>query len=42
MPTLMVLSDGEVIARQPGAAPVPALRAWLDQLGDRSSREITS
>ncbi|SFK53658.1 thioredoxin [Geodermatophilus ruber] len=31
VPTLMVLRDGEVIARQPGAAPVEALRSWLDQ-----------
>ncbi|MEK6439579.1 thioredoxin [Pseudonocardia sp. T1-2H] len=31
VPTLMVLRDGEVIARQPGAAPLPALRSWLDQ-----------
>jgi thioredoxin 2 len=23
--------DGEVLARQPGAAPEPALRSWLDQ-----------
>jgi thioredoxin 2 len=30
VPTLLVLRDGEVIARQPGAAPVPALRRWLD------------
>jgi thioredoxin 2 len=30
VPTLMVLRDGEVIARQAGAAPVPALRSWLD------------
>jgi thioredoxin 2 len=25
-----VLRDGEVLARQPGAAPEPALRSWLD------------
>jgi thioredoxin 2 len=30
VPTLMVLRDGEVLARQPGAAPEPALRSWLD------------
>jgi thioredoxin 2 len=30
VPTLMVMRDGEVIARQPGAAPEPALRTWLD------------
>ena len=31
VPTLMVLRDGAVLARQPGAAPEPALRSWLDQ-----------
>jgi thioredoxin 2 len=31
VPTLLVLRDGEVIARQPGAAPVPVLRRWLDE-----------
>jgi thioredoxin 2 len=30
VPTLMVLRDGELIARQAGAAPAPALRSWLD------------
>jgi thioredoxin 2 len=30
VPTLMVLRDGQVLARQPGAAPEPALRSWLD------------
>jgi thioredoxin 2 len=30
VPTLMVLNRGEVIARQPGAAPLDALRSWLD------------
>ncbi|GAA1270423.1 thioredoxin TrxC [Pseudonocardia aurantiaca] len=31
VPTLLVMRDGEVVARQAGAAPVPALRNWLDQ-----------
>ncbi|MFJ8957770.1 thioredoxin [Lentzea sp. NPDC102401] len=31
IPTLMILRDGEVIARQPGAVPAPQLRAWLDE-----------
>jgi len=31
IPTLMVLRGGKVIARQVGAAPADALRAWLDQ-----------
>ncbi|MDT7595166.1 MAG: thioredoxin 2 [Pseudonocardiales bacterium] len=30
VPTLMVLNRGEVIARQPGAAPLDVLRSWLD------------
>jgi thioredoxin 2 len=30
VPTLMVLYQGQVIARQPGAAPLDALRRWLD------------
>jgi thioredoxin 2 len=30
VPTLMVLRDGEVVARQAGAAPEPALRSWVD------------
>jgi thioredoxin 2 len=31
IPTLMVMRHGRVIARQAGAAPASALRAWLDQ-----------
>ena len=31
IPTLMVLRNGQEIARQAGAAPAPALRAWLEQ-----------
>ena len=31
IPTLMVLRDGQVIARQTGAAPADALRGWLQQ-----------
>ena len=30
VPTLLILRDGEVAARQAGAAPLPALRAWVD------------
>lgn len=30
VPTLMVLRGGRVAARQAGAAPLPALRSWLD------------
>ncbi len=31
IPTLLVLRDGQVAARQTGAAPAAALRAWVDQ-----------
>jgi thioredoxin 2 len=31
VPTLLVLDGGEVIARQAGAAPAPALRSWVEQ-----------
>ncbi len=30
IPTLMVLVDGQVAARQAGAAPADVLRSWLD------------
>jgi thioredoxin 2 len=30
IPTLVLLKNGRVLARQVGAAPAPALRAWLD------------
>jgi len=30
VPTLLILRDGEVAARQAGAAPLPALRSWVD------------
>ena len=31
VPTLVIVGGGKVLARQSGAAPVAALRAWLDQ-----------
>ena len=31
IPTLLLLQAGEVVARQTGAAPEPALRSWLEQ-----------
>jgi len=31
VPTLVIVGDGKVLARQSGAAPVAALRAWLDE-----------
>ncbi|GAA4023120.1 thioredoxin TrxC [Allokutzneria multivorans] len=41
VPTLIVLRGGEVVARQAGAAPVPALRVWLDQVLARSQTPST-
>jgi thioredoxin 2 len=31
IPTLMVAHRGKVIARQPGAAPGPAVRQWVEE-----------
>jgi thioredoxin 2 len=31
VPTLLLMEHGKVLARQSGAAPVAALRTWLDQ-----------
>jgi len=31
IPTLMVLRKGQVVARQAGAAPAAALRAWVEK-----------
>ena len=31
IPTLMVIINGKVVARQVGAAPAPVLRTWLDE-----------
>jgi thioredoxin 2 len=31
IPTLLVLREGQVVARQTGAAPLAALRAWVDK-----------
>jgi thioredoxin 2 len=42
VPTLMVMYRGEVIARQPGAAPVEALRRWLDDAIARIPSESRS
>ena len=30
VPTLLVMRDGQVVSRQAGAAPVTALRSWVD------------
>jgi thioredoxin 2 len=34
IPTLLVLRDGKVVARQTGAAPLAALRAWIENALD--------
>jgi thioredoxin 2 len=31
VPTLLILNGSEVVARQAGAAPVPALRQWVER-----------
>jgi thioredoxin 2 len=31
IPTLMLLRDGQLVARQVGAAPADTLRTWIDQ-----------
>ena len=41
VPTLLVMRNGEVIARQAGASPVSALRTWLDQAIESSSRKAS-
>ena len=40
IPTLIVLREGEVIARQTGAAPANILREWLDRA--LSSSDVSS
>jgi thioredoxin 2 len=32
IPTLMLLRDGQVAARRTGAAPAPALQAWVNEV----------
>jgi thioredoxin 2 len=38
VPTLLVLRDGQVVARQSGAAPAAVLRSWVESAIDRSDR----
>jgi thioredoxin 2 len=38
IPTLLVLRDGQVTARQTGAAPLAALRTWADNALARAAR----
>jgi thioredoxin 2 len=43
VPTLLLLDRGQVLGRQAGAAPVAALRKWLDQtLSADSAKEARS
>lgn len=39
VPTLLLLWNGRVLARQSGAAPVAALRAWVDENLNTSTEE---
>ncbi|GAA4607306.1 thioredoxin 2 [Actinoplanes octamycinicus] len=32
VPTLILMRDGEVVARRAGAAPAAALRSWIDEV----------
>jgi thioredoxin 2 len=43
VPTLLLIDHGQVLARQAGAAPVAALRSWLDKaLAESSARQDSS
>jgi thioredoxin 2 len=42
VPTLLVLDNGQVLGRQSGAAPVAALRNWLDQALSTTTKEAQS
>ncbi|HZC09764.1 MAG TPA: thioredoxin [Mycobacterium sp.] len=42
VPTLLIVDHGEVVSRQAGAAPVAALRSWLDKaLSENAARGPT-
>jgi thioredoxin 2 len=41
VPTLLLIDHGQVVARQSGAAPVAALRSWLDQALSTNAEEAT-
>ena len=42
VPTLLLIDHGKVVARQAGAAPVAALRSWLDNaLSENTAKEAT-
>jgi thioredoxin 2 len=42
VPTLLLLDHGQVLVRQSGAAPVAALRNWLDQALSTTTKEAQS
>jgi thioredoxin 2 len=42
VPTLLLIDHGQVLARQSGAAPVAALRDWLDQSAPTTIKEARS
>jgi thioredoxin 2 len=42
IPTLMVFRGGQIVSRQTGAAPAPALRSWLDEALARPAESATS
>lgn len=42
VPTLLLLDHGRVLGRQSGAAPVAALRNWLDQALSTTTKETQS
>ena len=42
VPTLLLLDHGQVLAQQAGAAPVAALRDWLDQARSTTTKEAQS
>jgi thioredoxin 2 len=43
VPTLLLLDHGRILARQSGAAPVAALRNWVDEaLSTDSSKDVGS
>jgi thioredoxin 2 len=41
VPTLLLLWEGRVLARQSGAAPLAALRAWVDENLNKSTKEAS-
>jgi thioredoxin 2 len=42
VPTLLLIDHGQVSARQSGAAPVAALRDWLDRSVTTTNKETRS